>query len=401
MNNNVQQSRPLRVLTVTGIYPTQQKPHSGTFIQSQVDSLIEAGMVVEVIHPRPGPVLLRYTYAAWQVWRKTLRGHFDIVHGHYGLWCLTCCMQWTTPVVASFLGSDLLGSPSTEGIFNTKDRLVVQVSRWLSRHVSAAIVKSQEMKQATHRNDSFVIPNGVNFDLFHPQTRSEARKALGWEQERVYVLFANDPKIPRKNYALAQAAVGRLKDKGLDVELVVANGLPQTTVVQYINACNALILPSLSEGSPNIVKETMACNVPVVATTVGDVADVIGATNGCAVCPFDADAMAIALAEAIEHTEPTTGRDDIQHLDRRIVAQQVIAVYIQAIEQHRSRKKRVPPVTQSPIIPASPGSSPVPANGTNAASDELQQVGVGISTRYPGKGGEELYGTCQKDTDAR
>ena len=357
-------------------------------------------MEVEVIHPRPGPVLLRYAYAAWQVFRKTRGGQFDVVHGHYGLWCLICRMQWTTPVVASFLGSDLLGSPAEMGRASIKDMLVVHISRWLSRHVSAVIVKSQEMKQSARRRDSYVIPNGVDFDLFRPQARSEARKALGWEQERAYVLFANNPKIPRKNYALAQAAVERLKAKGIDVELVVANGLPQPTVVQYINACNVLILPSLSEGSPNIVKETMACNVPVVATNVGDVVDVIGKTTGCAVCPFNADALATALAEAIQHTEPTTGRADIQHLGLGRVAQQVIAVYTHAVEQHRSRKKRVPPVAQLPVKPTSSGSSSVPASETIAASDELQQVGVGIAVRYPGEGREELYGTCQEDIDA-
>ena len=365
-NVNVQENRPLRILMVTGIYPTERKPHSGTFIQSQVDSLIEAGVEVEVIHPRPGLTPLRYASAAWQVWRKTLWGQFDIVHGHYGLWCLVCCMQWTTPVVASFLGSDLLGSPTTEGKFNTKDRLVVNISGWLSRNVSAAIVKSQEMKQATRRKDCYVIPNGVDLDLFCPQSRSEARKALDWEQERAYILFANNPMIPRKNFALAQAAVERLKGKGIDAELVVANGLPQAAVVQYINACNVLILPSLSEGSPNIVKETMACNVPVVATTVGDVAEVIGSTEGCAVCPFDAEALANALEEAIQHREPTTGRDDIQHLDRRIVAQQVIAVYMQAIRQRGRGRKHGQLVAQLPTMPVS-------ANRAATTLDESQQ----------------------------
>ncbi|MEO8973452.1 MAG: hypothetical protein ABI406_17840, partial [Ktedonobacteraceae bacterium] len=100
----------LRVLMVTGIYPTPGKPHSGTFIQSQADSLIEAGLDVEVIHPKLGPVPYRYASAALQVFRKTMHEHYDIVHGHYGLWCLAGCLQWKTPVVASFLGSDVLGN---------------------------------------------------------------------------------------------------------------------------------------------------------------------------------------------------------------------------------------------------------------------------------------------------
>ncbi len=75
--------RPIRVLVVTGVYPTEQLPHLGTFIKSQVDSLIAADLEVEVIHPKPDFVLLRYARAAIQVFLKTLTGHFDIVHGHF------------------------------------------------------------------------------------------------------------------------------------------------------------------------------------------------------------------------------------------------------------------------------------------------------------------------------
>jgi teichuronic acid biosynthesis glycosyltransferase TuaC len=332
-----------RVLMVTGIYPTEERPHAGTFIKSQVDSLLEAGLEVEIIHPKPGPVLIRYATAAIQVFLKTWQGNFDVVHGHYGLWILAGCIQWTTPVVASFLGDDLLGTPTGNSSLSKKSKLVVHISRWLCRRVKAVIVKSEEMKKAARMEKGiFVIPNGVDFALFRPIPRSEARAALGWKQDAYYVLFGNDPQIPRKNFALAQAAIECLRARGICAELVVAKGLPQTRVVQYINACNALILPSLIEGSPNIVKETMACNVPVVATNVGDVSRVIGHTKGCNVCPFEAEALAAALEEAIRHREPTTGRSDIQHLDRRAVAQQVIELYKWAISAKHSRGNGLP-----------------------------------------------------------
>ncbi|HYU74517.1 MAG TPA: hypothetical protein VEL31_17745 [Ktedonobacteraceae bacterium] len=47
-----------------------------------------------------------------------LIGHFDVVHGHYGQWCLIARMQWTTPVVASFLGDDLLGTVTANGYYS-------------------------------------------------------------------------------------------------------------------------------------------------------------------------------------------------------------------------------------------------------------------------------------------
>ncbi len=331
-------SKPIRVLVVTGIYPTEQLPHLGTFIKSQVDSLIAAGLEVEVIHPKPGPVLLRYAVATMQVILKTLTGHFDVVHGHYGQWALIARMQWTTPTVISFLGTDVQGWTRAGGRSSKKEALITSISRWLCHRVDAVIVKSEGMKksaQITSKDNIFVIPNGVDFELFRPIPRSEARAALGWDQDRYYILFGNDPKKPVKDFPLAKAAVECLRARGVSAELIVASGLPQSKLVWYLNASNALILSSVSEGSPNIVKEAMVCNVPIVSTNVGDVFQVIGRTRGCSVCPHDPDALAAALREALRHVEPTTGRIDIAHLDRSAVAMQVIAVYEKVISKRR------------------------------------------------------------------
>lgn len=333
--------KPFRVLMVTGVYPTEQVPHSGTFIKSQVESLIAAGLEVEVLHPKPGPTPIRYIVASLQVFLKTLTGRFDVVHGHYGLWCLAGRMQWTTPVVASFMGDDLLGTVTAEGGYSKKGAFVACISRWLCRRVDAVIVKSEGMKKAAsgQTDNIFIIPNGVDFELFRPIPRPEARTQLGWKPDCFYILFGNDPRIPVKNFPLAQATIERLHSWGISAELVIANGLPQTQVVLYMNASNALLLSSLAEGSPNIVKEAMACNIPVVSTDVGDVSQVIGHTKGCAVCPHDSDALAAALEQILQHPEPTTGRKDIVHLDRRVVAKQVIAVYEKAASKKlRGRK---------------------------------------------------------------
>jgi glycosyltransferase involved in cell wall biosynthesis len=313
---------------VTGIYPTEQRPHKGTFIKTQVDSLIAEGLEVEVIHPKPGPVPLRYAAAAIQVFFKSIMGRFDVVHGHYGLWCLVSRMQWTTPVVASFLGDDLLGTVTDDGSYSKKGAFVVRVSHWLSRRVDAVIVKSEGMKKkAPPVNNIFVIPNGVDFELFRPMSRMEARALLGWDPDRYYILFCNDPEIPVKNFPLAKAAIEWLQSRGIPAELVVANGIAHDKVVQYMNASNALILPSFAEGSPNVVKEAMACNLPVVATKVGDVSQVIGDTSGCSICAFDAEDFADGLEDALRHVEATSGRSDIAHLEISAIAKQVIGVY--------------------------------------------------------------------------
>jgi glycosyltransferase involved in cell wall biosynthesis len=203
---------------VTGIYPTEQLPHLGTFIKSQVDSLIDAGLEVEVIHPKPGPVLLRYILAAIQVFLRTFAGHFDIVHGHYSQWALIARMQWTTPTVISFLGTDLQGWTKPGGRSSKKEVLITFLSRWLCRRVDAVIVKSEGMKKAaktTSTDNIFVIPNGVDFEMFRPIPRSKARAVLGWDQDRYYILFGNDPKKPVKDFPLAKAAIECLRTRGV------------------------------------------------------------------------------------------------------------------------------------------------------------------------------------------
>lgn len=320
-----------RIMMVTGIYPTDERPHKGTFVKAIVEPLIELGHEVEIIHPNPAhPTFWRYISATLQVFGRTLSGRYDVVHGHYGLWCLVARMQWTTPVVAAFLGDDLLGTVTGEGRHSKKSKLVVRVSQWLCHHVDAVTVKTEQMKKASLINNALVIPDGINFELFKPIPREEARTALGWDQDGYYVVFANNPAIPVKNFALAQAAIQCLQDRGLAVELKVANGLPQSTVVQYINASNALILSSVAEGSPNVVREAMACNVPVVATDVGDVAHVLANTDGCSTCPHDANVLADGLEKALRHSERTTGRADTAHLDSRTLVHQVVAMYDQA-----------------------------------------------------------------------
>ncbi len=327
-----------RILTVTGIYPTEERPHAGTFVKAMVDVLVAQGHKVEIVHPGPGPSPLRYLSATLQVFFKTLTKRFDIVNGHYGLWCLTARMQWTTPVVATYLGDDLLGTVMASGRYSKKSLLVVRISQWLGQYVEVVHVKTEQMKKASLRADAFVLPSGVNFDLFQPQPQEEARAKLGWHQDRYYVVFANNPAIPVKNFPLAQEAIKCLHTRGIDAELVVANGLPQSTIVQYINASNALILTSVAEGSPNVVREAMACNVPVVATNVGDVAAVLAKTEGCSVCSHDANTLAEGLEKALKHTRRTTGRADTAHLAIQELVKQMEIMYELAIERKERRK---------------------------------------------------------------
>lgn len=328
-----------RILMVTGIYPTERRPHAGTFIRPVVEALRGRGHEVDIVHPWPAPAPLRYLWAALLVFLKTLSGRYDIVHGHYGLWCLAARLQWRAAVVSAFLGDDLLGTITSHGKYSQKSLLVVRVSRWLCRVSDAATVKSEQMKRAAGCVRVVVIPDGVDFTHFYPLPRDQARALLGWDQHKYYVLFANNPAIPVKNVALARAALRKLATRGIEAELVVLYGQPREQVMRAMNASNALLLTSLAEGSPNVVKEAMACNIPVVATDVGDVAQVLGQTAGCSVCSSNPDELAEALEKALRHTGPTTGRRDSAHLASTVLVERVLALYRQAIEHKRSHHR--------------------------------------------------------------
>src|SRR5438445_5474878 len=122
-----------RVLVVTGMYPTSARPHFGTFVASQVESLRSAGVQVDMVFPASGPAPWRYARSAVEVFVRTLRHRYALVHAHYGLWGWVARVQWRAPVVISFCGSDVLGGARDDGSITRWSRFVMLASRALAR----------------------------------------------------------------------------------------------------------------------------------------------------------------------------------------------------------------------------------------------------------------------------
>jgi glycosyltransferase involved in cell wall biosynthesis len=170
-----------------------------------------------------------------------------------------------------------------------------------------------------------VVPNGVDFNLFKPFSKREQRKERRGERRRI--LFLGNPADPRKNFALAQTACEIIKGRGKSIALVNPFGVSQTEIVKHMNSCDVLLLTSLQEGSPNVIKEAMACNLPIVATDVGDVREVLGDTKGCYVTSFAPFDIANCITDALEFRGGTRGREKITHLDINTVAKRIISIY--------------------------------------------------------------------------
>jgi teichuronic acid biosynthesis glycosyltransferase TuaC len=140
-----------------------------------------------------------------------------------------------------------------------------------------------------------------------------------------------------QNFPLARDAVATLRRDDPDVELIVCANEPQPRFALYMSASDVLAFPSWQEGSPNVVKQAMACNLPIVATDVGDVRSVVGATVGCHVVGFEREAFAARLREELTRRRRTDGRRAIAPLSSQRVAAQVGAVYEDVVRRRRRR----------------------------------------------------------------
>src|SRR5439155_12525394 len=220
---------------------TPERPAWGTFVRSQMEALRPLGVDFEVLLIRGWENRLNYVLQRGQVKAALQRG-FDLVHVHFGLTGALLEGMRTPPVVLSLCGDDLLGRARPDGGVALSSRPMMFLSRRAAARAEIVIVKSQRMREALlPRRDSVVLPNGVDFSLFAPQPKAEARARLGWSPEERIVLFPADPAVAAKNFPLAEAVMRALLAHGAGARLVPFFGRPQQELVAAMNAADALL----------------------------------------------------------------------------------------------------------------------------------------------------------------
>lgn len=245
---------------------------------------------------------------------------YDIIHAHYSLsgFLVTMAAPFKKNIVVSLMGTFRKGS------------LKYVFVRFLAKyHWKAVIVKSERMKEQIGLEKSILIPNGVEPGKFSSlPPRQILRHELGFTADRKYVIFVADPARQEKNFSLCKQTVDRLGD--LKVELLAVYNKPHEEVARYMVAADVLMLTSFTEGSPNVVKEAMAANCPIVTTNVGDVQEIIGDTEGCHIMDtFEAAEGAKKLEKSLNFGRRTHGRERIIELglDDISIAKKIIALY--------------------------------------------------------------------------
>ena len=193
--------------------------------------------------------------------------------------------------------------------------------------MTATITKSREMEATlspSARARNTVVPNGVDRSLFRVVPRDDARRELGWPISHRIVLFAPHPAVPRKRYWLAEAACRQAEQSVGAINLIFGGDISPEAMPLYMAAADCLLLTSSSEGSPNVVKEAMACDLPVVSTAVGDVRQLLREVHPSWICAPDPSELAAGIVECLTWGRRSNGREQSEWLDQERIAVRLV-----------------------------------------------------------------------------
>jgi glycosyltransferase involved in cell wall biosynthesis len=322
----------MRILVVTNMFPSTGRPSYGSFVKSQVDSLTTIGHTINVLFIDGSLSKRQYLAGFGAVTRAIRQFEPDLVHAHYGLTGFVAAYpRHPQRLVLSLCGDDVLGTPKPTGGLTLRSQLGRGLTRLACARADAIVVKSEEMREVVvawgYRNVT-TIPNGVDVGFFKPASaaeRHEARRRLGLAPDRIHVLFPHTPYELRKRVDLAQQVAAAL---GPAAELQVVYHQTKEVLRDYYYASDIMILTSEWEGSPNVVKEAMACDLPTVSFDVGDVRWLAVGTEAHRVVPrHNISAMVREIRDLVK-SGVRDGSDRIRRdLSATAVAQRITGIY--------------------------------------------------------------------------
>lgn len=320
-----QQEAAIRVLAVI---PGDGQGMSFIFARRQIESLKRAGVNVEVFYLKfrtslPG------LFDEWLRLRRAIEQYSpNIVHAHYGtITSFLCICSTQLPTAITFRGSDL--NPDA-GIGFIRARLGLVLSQISALRASSICCTSEQLRRRLwwRKKKAVILPSGVDLRLFQPRDKEESRRILGWEPDERVVLF-NSGKAPvLKGLSLARAAVGVAERELGRMRLVELHGqVAPETISTYLNAADCLVVASEAEGSPNILKEAMACNLPVASVDVGDAAERLDGVSPSQVVPRNAERLGQAIRGILKAGRRSNGREKIKDCSEDAIAEKLRELY--------------------------------------------------------------------------
>jgi len=287
---------------------------TNSIVRNQGKSLEALGLSIDYL-PLIGKGLKGYLNNIPKLRYQLDQKNYDIIHAHYSLTGILASIAGANPLIVSLMGSDIK--------INSMINLIIKI--FANYFWKATIVKSKAMKKTLGLNQVIVLPNGIDLSKFRMIEKIDAKEKVSFDFKKKYILFLANPNRVSKNFPLAENAIKSLNAK--NIELKTLTGIDHDLIPFYLNASDVLILTSLWEGSPNVIKEAMACNLPIVATDVGDVRELLSNTEGCHITSFEPKDVAEKINQTLKFRKPTNGRDKIKHLDEKKIAEKLFSIY--------------------------------------------------------------------------
>lgn len=239
----------------------------------------------------------------------------DIIHAHYGLSGLSANLQRNVPVVTTYHGSDI-----NEKKLLPLSKMAMRLSAW------NIFVSQKTIDIAKPRKKYSLLPCGIDFSELQLTEKSEARRRMKLDDNKRYILFAGAFDNEVKNALLAQKVVEEMQD----VDLLELKGYSRDEVTLLMCASDAFLMTSVTEGSPQVIKEALACGCPIVSVDVGDVKERIDGVEGCFIAETrESMELASLLQKAFGFGGKTEGREKmiVDGMDNRLVAQKLMEIY--------------------------------------------------------------------------
>ena len=318
----------MKILEVSR-YKNNFSTHIVPFVSEQGESLRSLGNEVDYFLVE-GKGLLSYFTQRKALLRKIAKFKPDVIHAHFGLSGITAVLQNKVPVVTTFHNGETL---------NKYVNLLTSVFSLRAKHVIYVAQHIYDLVYCKHKHYT-ILPCGVNMEECVVTPYTEARKQLGWSNQKKYILFGGAFDNLRKNYPLLKQAIELTGRK--DIEVIEMRGLNRQECTLRMCACDCFALPTHSEGSPQTIKEAMACNCPIVATDTADIAHLLGDLAGHYLLRnprktkerWDADErsageLAELLEKALAFNGRTEGRKRIEELGltNEQVAKRLVDIY--------------------------------------------------------------------------
>lgn len=307
----------MRVLIVTNMYPSRERPEFGVFVRDQLEALSRIDGIDVDLHIVEGGGKLNYLKAVFALRKHLKTRDYDIVHAHYGLTGWVARRAGAKPLVITFHGNDL------------RDERVRKLSLRLAKRVEQVAVVSEYFGREFASVKKFkrpiaILPTGIEMTRFRTIDRRAARQQLGLDPEGSFALFPADPSREVKRFDRAQGVVATVED----LELLTLGGVAPAEVPVYMNAVDVVVFPTDFEAFGLVTVEALACNVPVITTPTGIAPVALDGVDGAYCLEWDIRNWHRALVAVLDDPDPrVSARHVAEQYSTDAMAARVVAVY--------------------------------------------------------------------------